>query len=185
MRWPKFLLPVLALLGCVPKFVDTTTPGGVPNLFQYAPKMWRMGQPPTDAAWTELSWLISPNHEQVTVVKLDDETEGSDDYAETALGWEVIHVPMPPEDDKNWTVLVKPNPGQVRLAVNSIITAHAAGKVVVHHCVHGRDRTSLITALVGMKLFGWTKEYAWNNMLQHGFRWELPDLDAYWIEDVK
>jgi hypothetical protein len=46
------------------------------------------------------------------------------------------------------------------------------------------NRTSLISALVGMKLFGWSKDYAWQDMLKHGFRWELPDLDAYWLEDV-
>jgi protein-tyrosine phosphatase len=184
MRLPRWLLPLLALIGCVPKFVDTTTPGGVPNLFEYSPKMWRMGQPPTEAAWKELAGRIAPNGEKVVVVKLDDETEGNDDYAETGLGWTVVRVPMPPEDDKIWTVFVKPNPQDVHHAVQAILDAHAKGLVVVHHCVHGRDRTGLITALVGMKLFGWTKDYAWDNMLQHGFRWELPDLDAYWIEDV-
>ena len=91
---------------------------------------------------------------------------------------------MPPEDDKVWTVLVKPNPQEVQLAVQTIVDAHAAGKVVAWHCVHGRDRTGLISALVGMRLFAWSKDYAWKDMLSHGFRWELPDLDAYWVENV-
>ena len=39
--------------------------------------MWRMGQPPDEAAWTELALRISPNGEKVVVVKLNDEAEGS------------------------------------------------------------------------------------------------------------
>jgi protein-tyrosine phosphatase len=179
-----FLFILFALLpSCTSKFVDTTTPGGVPNLVQFAPNMWRMGQPPDAAAWKELASRIAPNSQQVVIVKLDDEVEGSDDPAE-AMGWQVVRIPMPPEDDKVWTVLVKPNPTDVQRAVDTIVAAHAAGKVVAWHCVHGRDRTGLISALVGMKLFGWTKDQAWSDMLAHGFRWELPDLDAYWLENV-
>jgi protein-tyrosine phosphatase len=185
MRVPRWLLAFLVFLGCTPKFVDTTTSRGVPNLVQFAPKMWRMGQPPTNAAWVELAGLIAPNGEKVVIVKLDDETEGSDNFAETTLGWEVVRVPIPPEDDKPWTVLEKPKASDVLRARDAILVAHQAGKVVAWHCVHGRDRTGLLSALVGRKLFGWSKDYAWQDMLKHGFRWELPDLDTYWIEDVK
>jgi protein-tyrosine phosphatase len=186
----KLLALLLGLFGCVPKFVDTTTPAGVPNLVEFAPNMWRMGQPPTPAAWEELRARVyrpsrfSSSSTPVVVVKLDDEVEGNDDYAQTVLGWTVIRVPMPPEDDKIWTVFQKPDPAVVQKVVKAIIDAHEAGYVVLWHCVHGRDRTGLISALVGMKLLGWTKDYAWKNMLEHGFRWELPDLDAYWLEDV-
>src|ERR1019366_4464522 len=107
-----------------------------------------------------------------------DYAEGSDEIADTIEGWEVVRIPMPPEDDKIWTVFVQPSKQDVQLAVDTIIAAHTAGKVVVWHCSHGRDRTGLISALVGMKMFGWSKSYAWNDMITHGFRWELPDLDA-------
>lgn len=170
-------------LSCTSKFVDTTTPGGVPNLVQFAPNMWRMGQPPDEAAWKELASRIAPAGQQVVVVKLDDAVEGNDDYAET-IGWQVVRIPIPPEDDKVWTIFSLPDPKMVKLIVDTIITAHTSGKVVAWHCVHGRDRTGLISALVGMKLFGWTKDYAWNDMITHGFRWELPDLDIYWEENV-
>lgn len=187
MKWlTRFFATLMFVLCCCkPGFVDTTTPGGVPNLVEYAPKMWRMGQPPTDASWQELAKRIAPNGEHVVVVKLDDEVEGNDDYAEKVLGWTVVRVPIPPEDDKPWTVFVKPDSKDVEHVLMTILNAHSEGLVVVHHCVHGRDRTSFITALVGMQQFGWTKDYAWQNMLDHGFRWELPDLDAYWFEDVK
>ena len=46
MKLPPFLVVLLALIGCAPKFVDTTTAAGVPNLVEFAPKMFRMGQPP-------------------------------------------------------------------------------------------------------------------------------------------
>lgn len=185
-RLRAFFAALLAIIGCgIPKFVDTTTPGGVPNLVEFAPNMWRMGQPPNEGAWRELAARIAPNGQQVIVVKLDDEKEGDDSPAEKLLGWTVVRIPIPPEDDKVWTVLVKPNPDDVHRAVQTILDAHAKGLVVVWHCVHGRDRTSLISALVGMKLLGWTKDFAWKNMLAHGFRWELPDLDAYWIDDVQ
>jgi hypothetical protein len=179
----RLLAFLLGLIGCAPQFVDTTTPGGVPNLSEYAPKMWRMGQPPNPAAWRELGARIAPTGGPVVVVKLDDEVEGDDSPAE-GFGWTVVRVPMPPEDDKIWSVLVKPDPKVVHLAVRTILNAHAEGMIVVHHCVHGRDRTSLIAALVSRKLFGWTKDQAWQDMIAHGFRWELPDLDAYWLEDV-
>src|SRR5208282_1408808 len=109
MRVPRFLIPLLALFGCAPNFVDTTTPAGVPNLVEFAPKMWRMGQPPDEAAWRELAGRVAPNGEKVIVVKLNDEAEGSDDPAEKVLGWIVVRIPMPPEDDKPWTIVLKPN----------------------------------------------------------------------------
>lgn len=56
---------------------------------------------------------------------------------------------------------------------------------MIWHCSHGRDRTSLASALVQMRLFGMSKRAAWDDMIAHGFRWELPDLDLYWLEDVK
>lgn len=183
MRLPKFLLVLLALVGCTPKFVDTTTPAGVPNLVEFAPKMWRMGQPPDDAAWKELAGRIAPNGEQVVIVKLNDEAEGTDDPAE-ALGWTVVRIPLPPEDDKPWSVLLKPEPQDVQRAVQTIFDAHQQGKVVAWHCSHGRDRTGLVSGLEGRKMFGWSKDQAWKDMLAHGFRWELPDLAAYWLEDV-
>lgn len=186
-RWIAVVLAMLLgpfVPGCTPGFHDTTTPQGVPNLSQYIPGFWRMGQPPNDgAAWEELKILIAPNNENVTLVKLNDLAEGSDDYPQNVLRWNVLHVPIPPEDDKPWTVAELPDPRDVKRAVDALIMAHNRGDVVIHHCTHGRDRTSLIAALVGMR-FGWTKEEAWKNMLANGFRWELPDLSIYWAVDV-
>jgi hypothetical protein len=181
----RWVAALLSLVGCGPKFVDTVTPAGVPNLVEFAPGLWRMGQPPSGAAWRELAARIAPSGQPALVVKLNDEKEGDDRLAEMLLSWRVVRIPLPPEDDKPWTVFLKPNPYDVRRAVQTIVAAHRQGLVVAWHCVHGRDRTSLISALVGMRLLGWSKAHAWADMVHHGFRWELPDLDAYWIEDVR
>jgi hypothetical protein len=184
MKLPKVFSLLLSLIGCGPKFVDTTTQAGIPNLVQVAPGMWRMGQPPDADAWRELALHIAPNGQQVLIIKMNDEKEGDDSPAVRVLGWTVERKPLPPEDDKPWTVLVKPNEAEVKDIVQLIMAAHHTGLVVAWHCSHGRDRTGLVSALVGRKLFGWTKDQAWDDMLKHGFRWELPDLDAFWLEDV-
>jgi hypothetical protein len=184
MRWPRFLFPLLALLGCNPQFVDTTTPAGVPNLEQFAPGMWRMGQPPDAAAWKELASRIAPNGEQVVIVKLNDDKEGSDDPA-VALGWTVVKIPMPPEDDKPWTVFEKPSVKDVSSAVETIEAAHKQGKVVAWHCTHGRDRTSLVSAALGNSMFDWTEDEMESDMTKHGFRWVLPDLTLYFVENYE
>lgn len=175
---------ILAFFGCSPKFVDTTV-SGVPNLVQYAPDMWRMGQPVDSTGWLYVDSMIGKPGKKVLIVKLDDDVEGDDSPVLGFEGWNLAKEAMPPEDDKIWTVLIKPDPNQVTAVVKMIIAAHEAGWVVVHHCVHGRDRTGLIAALVQKKMFGWTKQQAWDDMIAHGFRWELPDLDLFWLEDVQ
>jgi hypothetical protein len=175
---------VLALLGCTPKFVDTTV-HGVPNMEQYAPDMWRMGEPADAAAWTYVIQTVSKENKPILVVKLNDDNEGDDSPVLQFKGVVLAKEAMPPEDDKIWTVLVKPDPKQVTAVVKMIIAAHEQGWIVIHHCTHGRDRTSLIAALVQKLMYNWTKQQAWDDMIAHGFRWELPDLDAFWIEDVQ
>ena len=177
--WAAFL----TLLGC--SSFTATNVHGVPNLDEYAPDMWRMGQPPNSVSWSYVEAAISKPGRPVLVVKLNDDQEGSDSPMLDYSDWYLEKAAMPPEDDKVWTVFVKPDPVEVVSIVNMIVTAHQAGWVVIHHCTAGRDRTSLIAALVQKKMFNWTKQQVIDDMLKHGFRWELPDLDAYLIENVK
>lgn len=158
---------------------------GVPNLAQLAPRLWRCGHPADDAAWDYLHQAVGPDGSPVLLIGLHDLAEcGSDAYASTFRGWIVNWCPMPPREDEPWTVLALPSPRVVRGIVDLIAQAYDAGETVIWHCKHGRDRTGLISALVGMRLLGWTKEFALQNMLSHGFRWELPGLDLYWALDV-
>jgi hypothetical protein len=122
--------------------------------------------------------------QSVLFVQLHDDVEGDDEPFTKLLGWDLLKVPMPPEDDKPWTVLELPKKTDVQRAIDAIWNAHLAGQVVVFGCVHARDRTSLVAAVLGMQKLGWTKDFAWKNMLDHGFRWELPDLDIYFATEV-
>lgn len=178
-------LGVLRLRGA-PPFMDTTVMG-VRNLTMVAPRLWRMGQPTDAASWAYVAKTIvgfgglHPG-QSVTVVKLNDDNEGSDEPVLSIGGWRLVKMPIPPKDDEPWTVLVKPDPKIVWGVVQLIVDAYTRGETVVWHCTAGRDRTSLISALVGMKLLGWSKSAAWRDMLAHGFRWELPDLDLFFVE---
>jgi hypothetical protein len=181
----RFWLLLLGLFGCGgAKFVDTTVMG-VPNIAQVAPRLWRSGQPATADSWAYLAKQLSPGGERVTVVKLNDDAEGSDELVRSMTGWTLVKLPIPPEDDRPWTVLTIPDPREVWTIVQTIVAAYQNGQTVLWHCTAGRDRTSLLSALVGMKLLGWSKTAAWQNMLAHGFRWELPDLDVFWLDDVR
>jgi hypothetical protein len=176
------LVMAASLLGCG-GYVDTLSPAGIPNLHQFAPSMWRTGLPPTQAAWNELRATVEEPGKKVTRVILHDHTEGDESQA-AAFGWNLVWVPLPPEDDHPFSVLVRPRKKDVDLAVKSILDAHARGDVVVFGCVHGRDRTGVVAALAGEQLLGWSKQQAWAYALDTGLRWELPGLDAYWVEDA-
>lgn len=168
---------MLALVGVGSEPFKPTLINGVPNLTAVAPRLWRMGQPESPAAWAFLVRVLGDN---VTVVKLNEDGEGLD----TPLGgWTLIRASIPPYDDRPWTVVERPDPAKVRAIVNTIVEAHRAGKTIVWHCTAGRDRTGLVSALVQMRLFDLSKSDAWADMLAHGFRWELLDLDVYWTLD--
>ena len=179
--WRGLLAALASLLfgpGCA-GFKDNIIEG-VPNLTQaYAgnARVWRMGQPPDAVGW---AYVISEvQATRVLVIKLNDDVEGDDSFAANYAGWRVVSVPIPPEDDKPWTVLTAPRMSDVVRILQLADEAYRGGMTVVFHCSHGRDRTGLLVALFGMRLFGWSKQEAWKDMITHGFRWELPDLDAF------
>ncbi len=169
------------LAGCS-QFQDTTV-HGVPNLSGPAPRVWGMGQPTDNAGWDYVRGVVAPNGQQVLVVKLDDAAEGDDSYVSTIPGWTDLDAHMPPEDDKPWTVLEAPPRATVVSTLQAAVNAYNAGCVVVFHCKHGRDRTRFMIALFMREIAGWTKQQGWNYMLSHGFRWELPDLDFYYLTE--
>jgi len=187
----RIWLSLLALVGC--GYTDQYTSAGIPNFHQFpegwhyppgnVPGMYRTGLPPTPAAWNELRQFVEQSGKRVTKVVLHDQAEGDESPA-VAFGWTVIWVPLPPEEDQPLTVFVQPHKRDVDRAVDIILEAHARGDVVVWGCKHDRDRGGIISALVGMRLLGWSKEQAWEYAINTGLRWELPDLTAYWIEDV-
>ena len=168
----------LVLCGC--GYRDTYTPGGVPNFYEFAPGMYQSGLPTTPAAWADLRLRVERDGKSVTRVVLHDATEGDESPA-AAFGWHVVLVPMPPEDDRPLTIFATPRPEDVTKAVDTILSAHRRGDTVVWGCVHGRDRTNYISALVGEEMLDWTSSQAWHYQLDHGSRIEvLPGLLFAW-----
>ena len=58
---------------------------------------------------------------------------------------------------------------------------------IYFHCDLGRDRTSLIAALYDINFLGYSKEVAWQQMKQFGFKdtWTLRGLKSYFEEHAK
>ena len=162
---------------------DTYTPAGIPNLHVFADGMYRTGVPPNAAAWAELRLLVERPGRKVTKVVLHDPKEGDESPA-VAFGWNVVWVTLPPEEDQPLTIFVKPHKRDVQRAVQTILDAHARGDVVVWGCLHDRDRGGLVSMLVGMRLYGWTKDEAIRYAVSTGMRWETPGLAEYLAEDV-
>lgn len=167
---------VLRWIGLNPNIIIN----GVPNLTQIAPRLWRMGQPEDIGSWADLFNRIGADPRDVVVVKLNADAEGDDDKPSQLLDFGLVKRPMPPYDTQPWTALVRPDPAYVHETVDVIERAYKSGKTVIIHCTAGRERTGLVTALSGIQLFGWTKEYAELDMIHHGFRWPgAIGLDVY------
>jgi len=187
-RWLASLLAVFGI-GCGTNLLyqDTLTPAGIPNFHVFAAPtgasagIYRTGLPPTAAAWTELRGLVEPPGRKVTKVVLHDAAEGDESPA-VAMGWNVVRIPLVPEGDRPLTVLEKPNDADVHRAVQTILDAHARGDVVVFGCQHDRERGGLVAGLLGIAMFKWTADYAWDYMIKTGSRIEVtPGLLAFWI----
>jgi tyrosine-protein phosphatase SIW14 len=165
-----FPITLVAVLSCSP----TTYTHGVPNLAQVELGLWRSGQP-TAEGWAYLKGLGIR-----TVVKLNFDSEGSDDGAR-ALGMRVLELGIQPEGDKDvfdnvLNAFVTPNVERIRSAEAVIAT----GGAVLVHCSHGQDRTGLIIGIHRVAHEHWSKEAAYGEMAAHGFHWELEGLQEFW-----
>jgi protein tyrosine/serine phosphatase len=169
---PLFLL--VATLGCSP----TTYQHGVPNLALVDATLWRSGQPTTAEGWAYLRSL-GIRH----VIKLDDESEGSDALA-VAAGMTVHVLTIEPIGDRDvWDDIfgVFKSPDSQKVLEAETIIANEGGLLV--HCKNGWDRTGLIIGIHRVLHWGWSKEAAYREMLRRGFHPELYGLQHYW--DVK
>lgn len=156
---------------------------GVPNLYDHdivnlvevEPGLWRSGQPTTDAEWAYLRSLGVR-----LVVKLNFDDEGSDAWAAKA-GIIVVECSVQPDGDKDvWdnvkNVFVQPDAVRLSAALQAIKT----GVGVLVHCTHGHDRTGLVIGMHRVLHDGWTKERAYEEMLERGFHPELVGLSDFW-----
>jgi tyrosine-protein phosphatase SIW14 len=174
MKHPPRLLLAAATIACATDCGTTTLTHGVPNLVQVDPGVWRSGQPTTAEGWAYLKSLGIRR-----VVKLNFESEGSDDSAREA-GMEVRYLPIQPEGSLA-SILDAPDPTHI----DGAVAALSEGGGVLVHCEHGNDRTGLVVGAYRVKHDGWTKGRAFREMLARGYHVELPALDVYWEDHVR
>lgn len=141
---------------------------GIPNLKLIENGIWRGGQP-NNEGWAYLSSLGVRKS-----IKLNPNKEGLDSGA-ISNNISVVYVPIDLLDQ----TLFKPSKTNVQFAVLSITNS---GTYI--HCVHGRDRTGLIVGVYRVEIEGWTKNKAYKEMKDDGFRPILFGLWRYWREDV-
>jgi protein tyrosine/serine phosphatase len=164
------LFVVLVMVGCrlnITSPMDYTE--DVPNLVQIHPGVWRSGEPKSTAGWKYLKSLGIKK-----VIKLNYDSEGTDQGA-TDIGMEVILLSIPPKSDLGSTLEI-PDSATVEKAVELL----SQGGGILVHCTHGQDRTGLVVGAYRVKHDGWTKEAAWNEMVQHNFHQELLGLMRFW-----
>ena len=116
-------------------------------------------------------------------MQLDYDRESGGDVGARAAGIEVVSCPMPPSEIEDFIRV--PTHAQLVCAVDSIRDALAHGLRVFMHCLHGRDRTSLIWALARVRILGWSRVAAENEMAAFGFKRErTPALWRAWEREM-
>lgn len=108
------------------------------------------------------------------VIKMNAETEGSDDEARK-LGMRVYSYPI------NWEhqTLLRPNLADITNAVSII------GPGTYIHCTHGQDRTGLVVGCLRVWGDRWPKQAAYDEMLRNGFHPSLHGLNDCWEDSIR
>src|SRR5579871_2306570 len=105
MRIWNWLKTTLRNLLISPGFAETLD-HGVPNFSQIATHLWRSGQPEGNWSWLYVRQkLHEVEAKPIFIYKLNTDKEGSDDFAATMYGVEVVKIPLPPEDGEPWSVI--------------------------------------------------------------------------------
>jgi protein tyrosine/serine phosphatase len=168
---------LLALLANVACSASVATSSKVPNLYQVRPGLWRSGQPTTAEQWAELKRLGVAR-----VIKLNFETEGTDDGARAA-GLIVHELSIQPDGDTDaleavGNVFKRPDPARLAEAL-AILRADVPSGVLVH-CTHGQDRTGFVIGQLRVVADGWSKPRAYAEMRRYGFHPLLRGLREAW-----
>lgn len=178
------VLVALLLAACSPMVYTH----GIPNLDQVDANIWRSGQIASQEGWDYVKQLAAGR--KVHVIKLNFDTEGSDDLAR-AMGFDVLYVPVQPEGDQSiWDDIASafkgPDPTQIAKALSELTYCklHETTDICIGHCTHGQDRTSLLFGKYRVLDDGWTKDRAYQEMLAHHFHPELHGVHEAW-EDFK
>lgn len=142
--------------------VPSTIPGlGINNVHLVAPGVYR-GQNPVGKV-LELHKLgiktivaLRPNNEaESSEIKRD----GTMEFIEIPMRWKSL------PSDYTFDNQIKNALGYIALAL-----AHPRKCTVYIHCTYGEDRTGLIFGLYRMLHDGWTRNQAWSEMIQYGYK---------------
>ena len=154
---------------------------GVPNLDRVDDNVYRSGQIDTREGWATIIHLAGGR--AVHVLKLNYDTEGSDTLA-VSMGIDVHNVAMEPRGDQDaWddvlSVFKGPDENLADIAEHLLEGAGPHDLWLVH-CTHGQDRTGFVVGRYRVLHDGWTKDAAYEEMLQHHFHPELHGIHEAW-----
>lgn len=158
----------------------------VPNLRVVCEQLVRGGQPEPaalphlkEAGVSTIVSLCGSTSSLLVLLKGSAGGESSEMVQERAaaqrLGMEFISIPV--------DVFGEPGVEPVEQFLN--ITRDPGRGIVFVHCLHGRDRTGLMTAAYRVVVDGWTAERAYEEMLECGFDMERTNLSDVLFEVAK
>ena len=128
-----------------------------------AQRIFRGGQP------GDMDWLLLKGLGVEQVIKLNEDSEGSDEGA-LNVGMQLYKVQIPLVEQ----LIIKPTFDYLNDAVGFI------GPGTFIHCEHGQDRTGLVCALYRLWICKWPKAQAEEEMLRIGFHKALWGLWSAW-----
>ena len=135
------------------------------RLFQFAPGLWRYGQPVESSIWRCLAALGIQE-----VVKLNFESEPGSEGGARTLGLTIHYCGID-------AALTEPNAERLETALR-ILESGKTGILV--HCSNGSDRTGLVVGMYRVRVDRWTKAAAREEMDSFGFSPDIPGLNQCW-----
>jgi uncharacterized protein (TIGR01244 family) len=128
-------------------------PAGIRNFGQVNATYYR-GEQPVPAEYAELAALGIR-----TVINLNRDADVREQRLVEQAGMAYLHIPM--------TTHVPPTPDQIVRFLGAVTAA--AGQPVYVHCVGGRHRTGVMTAVYRMTFDGWTAVQAFAEMKRYRY----------------
>ncbi len=124
---------------------------GIENLHRITPTLFRSAQPRAEAVESLRALGVR------TIVSLRAFNKDDDEFRGT--GMRLVRVPI-----NTWHIRDR----HIVRALTELRAAERDGPVLLH-CMHGADRTGVVSALYRMSLQGWNKDAARQEMLHGGF----------------
>jgi len=134
-----------------PHWAEPLPAHGIENLHRVTPTLYRSAQPRGEASGALRELGIH------TIVSLRAFNKDDDEFRGT--GMRLVRVPI-----NTWHISDR----NILRALAELRAAERDGPVLLH-CMHGADRTGVVSALYRMAVQGWNKDAARQEMLHGGF----------------